>query len=232
MRRALLCVVVIIAALASVDPVGVRVLEDTAGASVAAAEALPAGSIDACVSYSRTTGTCFRSEPLRLQFGQKFFFRGRLGSGLDGPVSVWRMRPNGTHWAPVGSATLTADRRFTWQWRPTEAQVADGYYRFQFRAGLARSKNLRVKVLRTLCDGDVCLQGYVYVPDELTISAGDTVTWTSISSLSHTVDADDESFESPLINYGESFQHTFATTGVFTYHCDLHPLQLGTITVE
>ena len=83
-----------------------------------------------------------------------------------------------------------------------------------------------------LCDGDVCLQGYVYVPDELTVAVGDRVTWTSISNVTHNVAADDHSFESDLMNYGDSFAHTFLTPGIYAYHCDLHRLQLGTITVR
>ena len=218
MRRALLAIVLIVAALTTADPV--------------AAERVRADAINACVAPSRTTAACLRDEPLRLQFGQQFFFRGRVGTGLDGPVSVWRMRPDGTRWRQVGSAPVNAEHRFIWKWRPTQAQVADGYWRFQFRIDSTRSNDLRVKVVLGLCDGDVCLQGYVYVPDELTIAVGDTVAWTSISLVSHTVDADDHSFESELMAYGDTFEHTFLTAGVYAYHCDLHLLQTGTITVE
>lgn len=232
MRRALISVVLIVAALTTAGPVAATGHGEAAPTAERAAEVASAGAIDACVTFSRTTSLCYRNEPLRLQFGKKFVFRGRLSTGLAGPVSVWRKRPDSTRWVQVGSAPVNAEHRFIWQWRPTQAQVADGYYRFQFRVGDTRSNNLRVKVLLGLCDGDVCLQGYVYVPDQLTIAVGDTITWTSISGINHTVDADDESFESDLMDYGDSFEHTFLTPGVFTYHCDIHRLQTGTITVE
>lgn len=191
-----------------------------------------ARAIDACVTYDNVTSTCFRTRPLRLQFGHRFYFRGRVGSGLGGPVTVWRMRPGAATWVRVASVTTNTAHRFSWQWRPGVAQVDDGYNRFQFRIGSTRSNTLRVKVVLGLCDGDVCLQGYVYVPDELTIAVGDTVTWTSISNVTHNVEADDHSFESDLMNYGDSFAHTFLAPGVYAYHCDLHALQLGTIIVE
>ncbi len=234
MRRLLITLALVLALVAvpTADPVAGAESGKAAEATAVAAR-VPTDAVDACVSYDRITSTCFRTRPLRLQFGNRFYFRGRVGAGLTGPVTVWRMRPGTTDWARVGATTAGAHRRFTWQWRPTAAQVADGYYRFQFRVGGTRSNTLRVKVLLGLCDGDVCLQGYDYVPGELTIAVGDTVTWTSISNLTHTVDADDETtFESDLMNYGDSFAHTFTAAGVYAYHCDIHPRQLGTITVE
>lgn len=234
MRRVLISMVLILvlAATTTADPVAGGEQGTATEAVAVRAERVPVGAIDACVTYDRTTSTCYRARPLRLQYGNRFSFRGRLGRGLAGPVSVWRMRPDTTTWVRVAVTTANANDRFTWQWRPTVAEVAEGNYRFQFRVRAARSNTLRVRVLLGLCDGDVCLQGYDYVPGELTVAVGDTVTWTSISNLTHTVDADDHSFESDLMNYGDSFEHTFAAAGVYAYHCDLHPLQLGTITVE
>ena len=232
MPRVLISSLLLVALLGAAPVHPVAATGHGGGSGPAMAARVPDGAIDACVTYNRVTSTCFRTRPLRLQFGNRFYFRGRLGHGLVGPVSVWRMRPGPTDWVRVDAIPTNAGNGFTWQWRPTLAQVADGNYRFQFRVGGTRSDILRVQVLRSLCAGDVCLQGYDYVPGELTVSVGDTVTWTSISNVTHTVDADDESFESDLMNYGDSFEHTVAAAGVYAYHCDLHARQLGTITVE
>jgi plastocyanin len=44
--------------------------------------------------------------------------------------------------------------------------------------------------------------------------------------------AADGSFESPGLDVGESFTHTFAKPGTFRYSIREHPSATGTITVE
>lgn len=98
--------------------------------------------------------------------------------------------------------------------------------------------------------------GLTFEPDQLTVSVGETATWTNDSSQSHTVTAyedelpegaeffssggansEDEArddLESALINEGESFEMTFDEPGTYTYFCIPHESQgmVATIVVE
>ncbi|MFE5588165.1 hypothetical protein [Kitasatospora sp. NPDC056531] len=57
-------------------------------------------------------------------------------------------------------------------------------------------------------------------PEQLTISAGDTVTWTNLSSSRQIVTFDSGSPDSVNINPGSSFRFTFDSEGVFPYRSD------------
>lgn len=79
---------------------------------------------------------------------------------------------------------------------------------------------------------DVEIKNLAYNPQNLTIPAGATVRWTNNETLtSHTVTADDFSFDSGILGRGQQFSRTFTTPGVYPYHCELHFTMSGTITV-
>ena len=74
----------------------------------------------------------------------------------------------------------------------------------------------------------VDIQDSQFVPAAVTVTAGDTVTWTESGSGTHSVTADDTSFDSspscPLscLGHGSVFSHTFTTPGVYRYYCRVH----------
>lgn len=79
--------------------------------------------------------------------------------------------------------------------------------------------------------GNVDIKNIAFNPSQLSVKAGGTVTWTfDDSGTSHTVTADDGSFDSGQHSSG-TFSHTFATPGTFTYHCNIHSTMKATITV-
>ena len=68
-------------------------------------------------------------------------------------------------------------------------------------------------------------------PKVVTISVGQSVTWTSSGSNPHTVTADSGAFDSSpscpvsipnCLQNGESYTHTFSSIGTFPYHCKIH----------
>lgn len=76
-----------------------------------------------------------------------------------------------------------------------------------------------------------------FVPENLTIEAGDTVTWRNVSDVPHTVTGDAskasdeahvqlpegaEPFDSGFIQKDETFSHTFEVPGEYTYFCIPH----------
>jgi plastocyanin len=79
---------------------------------------------------------------------------------------------------------------------------------------------------------EVTIADFAFDPGDLTVSVGDTVTWTNDDDTDHTVTADDDSFDSDDVAGGETFEQTFDEAGDFSYHCSIHSQMTGTITVE
>lgn len=75
----------------------------------------------------------------------------------------------------------------------------------------------------------VGMQFASFSPVTVDVLAGDTVTWMNGSARTHTVGADDGSFESDRVVVGDSYSHTYATSGSFPYHCRLHPVMRGEV---
>jgi len=78
----------------------------------------------------------------------------------------------------------------------------------------------------------VTMQNMSFSKTSLTITKGATVTWTNSDNITHTVTADDNSFNSGDITAGSSFAKTFNTTGTFPYHCIYHSMMKATIIVN
>lgn len=78
---------------------------------------------------------------------------------------------------------------------------------------------------------DVAIAGFAFVPQNLTVAAGDTVRWTNADPTTHTVTAAGGEFNSS-VSTGATFEHTFETAGEFDYFCSIHGTMTGTITVE
>jgi plastocyanin len=69
-------------------------------------------------------------------------------------------------------------------------------------------------------------------PQRLEISAGTTVAWTNKDQLTHTVTADDGSWDSREIAPGAAWRHTFDRPGTYAFHCTPHPFMTGVIVVR
>jgi plastocyanin len=68
-------------------------------------------------------------------------------------------------------------------------------------------------------------------PADVAVEPGSTITWTNQGAVPHTVTADDGSFDSGVLNPGDSYTVTFSGQGTLTYHCTLHPEMTGSVTV-
>lgn len=86
--------------------------------------------------------------------------------------------------------------------------------------------------------GVVYAENFQFRPANVTITAGQSVSWSNNSSAVHNVTADDGSFASGAIAVangelgGGSFTHRFETAGTFAYHCSIHPQMTGTVVVQ
>ncbi len=74
----------------------------------------------------------------------------------------------------------------------------------------------------------VTMQDFEFVPKELTVATGTTVTWVNKGTKRHSATADDGSFDTGLFSPGESKSVKFDKPGTFQYYCQLHGDKGGT----
>lgn len=73
---------------------------------------------------------------------------------------------------------------------------------------------------------------YRFDPGSVTIEAGATVTWRNNGAAQHTVLADDGSFDSGILDPGETFERTFDEPVSLRYKCEPHPWMTGIVRVR
>jgi len=78
----------------------------------------------------------------------------------------------------------------------------------------------------------VAISNFAFSPATLTITAGDTVTWTNDDAELHTATGTGGAFDSGNLAQGDSFSFTFTTPGTYDYICTLHPTMTGQIVVQ
>ncbi len=66
------------------------------------------------------------------------------------------------------------------------------------------------------------MQNLAFVPKTITVSAGSTVVWTNQDQVQHSVTADGGTFDSGLLDPGQTFSVTFDTPGTYAYYCVPH----------
>ena len=81
---------------------------------------------------------------------------------------------------------------------------------------------------------DVAIEGYKFMPAEVTIRVGDSVRWSNREKrTSHSVLFPSENaLESPRLFPGEDWQRAFDKPGVFDYRCGPHEEMKGRVVVE
>ena len=75
------------------------------------------------------------------------------------------------------------------------------------------------------------IKNFAFDPASVTIRPGQTVRFVEDDDTPHTVTATDKSFDSGNLNQKDSWRHTFATEGTYTYVCAYHPSMRGTVIV-
>ena len=78
----------------------------------------------------------------------------------------------------------------------------------------------------------VAIADFAFSPATLTITAGDTVTWTNEDAVAHTATGTNAGFDSGDLEQGESFSLTFTTPGTYDYLCTPHPSMTGQIVAQ
>jgi plastocyanin len=68
-------------------------------------------------------------------------------------------------------------------------------------------------------------------PADLVVDAGTTVVWRNTGSMTHTITANDGTFDSGPLAPGATWTHSFDRPGVVAYHCTPHPWMKGVVRV-
>ena len=100
-------------------------------------------------------------------------------------------------------------------------------------APISDSVSITMSSSRPGCEADETC----YVPNQIVVDSGQTITWINEDSAFHTVtsghyDQHDGMFDSEQLDPAQKFSHTFAEPGQFSYYCKLHPWMAGEIIVQ
>ena len=87
-------------------------------------------------------------------------------------------------------------------------------------AGAARAEDIAVHI-----------DNFVFEPAQLTVKAGQIVTWTNRDDIPHTVVCAGK-FRSKTMDTDGTFSFTFTAPGEYKYFCSLHPHMTGFVKVE
>jgi len=86
--------------------------------------------------------------------------------------------------------------------------------------------------------GEVSMEGLTFEPADVTVKAGDTVTWTNNEAVGHDVTKEGgpgpefSSGDPGGMQEGDTFEQTFDQPGMIEYVCTVHSNMIGSITVE
>lgn len=80
----------------------------------------------------------------------------------------------------------------------------------------------------------VTVEDFDFTPGVLGVAVppGTTITWNNVGPTEHTTTADKGTWDSGLLQAGQSYSFTFNDPGVYWYFCRPHPWMRGTITVD
>ena len=72
------------------------------------------------------------------------------------------------------------------------------------------------------------IDNFVFVPAQLTVKVGQTVTWTNRDDIPHTVVCAGK-FRSKTMDTDGTFSFKFTAPGEYKYFCSLHPHMTGAV---
>ena len=80
--------------------------------------------------------------------------------------------------------------------------------------------------------GQITIDNFSFTPQNVTVKAGATVTWTNKDDVPHTVVSTTKKFRSPVMDTDGKFSYTFSDPGTYEYFCSVHPHMTGKVIVQ
>jgi plastocyanin len=80
----------------------------------------------------------------------------------------------------------------------------------------------------------VTIENFAFIPKEVDITAGTTVTWQNADDVPHTATSkgDVQIFDSGPLDTDDKFSFTFNQPGTYAYYCKVHPHMTGVVVVK
>ncbi len=99
---------------------------------------------------------------------------------------------------------------------------------------LVASFGLAVALPATAATGgvQVMIKNFDFMPMDVTVPVGGSVTWKNLDEEPHTVTSPDGSFKSDALDEYDTYTFKFTKPGVYKYLCTIHPRMRATVTVK
>jgi plastocyanin len=80
----------------------------------------------------------------------------------------------------------------------------------------------------------VKIENFAFLPKELDVAVGTTVTWQNADDVPHTASSKDDPqvFDSGPLDTDDKFSFTFSKPGKYAYYCKVHPHMTGVVVVK
>lgn len=101
-----------------------------------------------------------------------------------------------------------------------------------FKALITAGVLLASTAMANAAEHVVTISNFAFEPANLTIAAGDIVTFINTDNAPHTATDDNGAFDTGTLQRNGESVLTFASAGAFAYFCKFHPGMRATITVE
>ncbi len=79
---------------------------------------------------------------------------------------------------------------------------------------------------------EVKIDNFNFMPGDLTVAAGTTVTWVNHDDVPHTVRTVDGAIKSKALDTDDKFSMTFDKPGTYEYFCSIHPKMTAKVIVK
>ena len=79
---------------------------------------------------------------------------------------------------------------------------------------------------------EVKIDNYSFMPGDLVVAAGTTVTWVNHDDVPHTVRSMDGAIKSKALDTDDKFSMTFDKPGTYEYFCSIHPKMTAKVVVK
>jgi plastocyanin len=79
---------------------------------------------------------------------------------------------------------------------------------------------------------EIKIDNFSFMPGDITVAAGTTVTWVNHDDVPHTVRTTDGTIKSKALDTDDKFSMTFDKPGTYEYFCSIHPKMTAKVVVK